>query len=54
VIAHRLSTVVNADCIYAMADGTITEAGPHDELVERQGTYADLYASQTGPSSVPD
>ncbi|WP_424017668.1 ABC transporter ATP-binding protein [Halorientalis pallida] len=46
VIAHRLSTVVNADRIYAMEDGRITESGTHDDLVEEGGTYAELYASQ--------
>jgi subfamily B ATP-binding cassette protein MsbA len=46
VIAHRLSTVQNADRIYAMEDGRITEVGSHAELVEGEGTYAELYASQ--------
>jgi subfamily B ATP-binding cassette protein MsbA len=46
VIAHRLSTVQNADRIYAMEEGRITEVGPHAELVDGDGTYADLYASQ--------
>jgi subfamily B ATP-binding cassette protein MsbA len=48
VIAHRLSTVVNADWIYTMADGKIEETGTHGELVEQEGTYAELYATQTG------
>ena len=47
VIAHRLSTVINADCIYTMEDGSITEAGSHRELINRDGTYADLYETQT-------
>ncbi|WP_336329172.1 ABC transporter ATP-binding protein [Haloarcula sp. CGMCC 1.2071] len=46
VIAHRLSTVVNADRIYAMEDGQIVEQGTHDQLVETGGTYADLYKIQ--------
>ena len=46
VIAHRLSTVVNADRIYAVKDGEISETGTHGELVEQDGTYADLYATQ--------
>lgn len=46
VIAHRLSTVVNADRIYTMEDGRIEEAGPHSELVDSNGTYADLYETQ--------
>ena len=47
-IAHRLSTVRNADRIYAMEDSRVTEAGPHDNLVEVDGTYAALYAAQRG------
>ncbi|WP_338729855.1 ABC transporter ATP-binding protein [Haladaptatus sp. DJG-WS-42] len=47
VIAHRLSTVMNADRIYTMADGRITEVGSHDELVDDDGAYAELYATQT-------
>jgi len=46
VIAHRLSTVTGADRIYAMEDGRIREQGPHEELLERRGTYADMYAKQ--------
>jgi subfamily B ATP-binding cassette protein MsbA len=48
VIAHRLSTVRNADRIYAMDDGRVTESGPHDSLVEADGTYAELYTAQRG------
>ena len=46
-IAHRLSTVKNADRIYTLEDGRISEAGDHGELIERDGTYADLYGIQT-------
>ncbi|MFT4921645.1 MAG: subfamily B ATP-binding cassette protein MsbA [Haloarculaceae archaeon] len=46
VIAHRLSTVVNADRIYTMTDGRIEEVGTHGQLVEQGGTYANLYATQ--------
>ena len=47
VIAHRLSTVTNADRIYAMEDGRIAEQGPHEELLANDGRYASLYSVQT-------
>jgi ATP-binding cassette subfamily B protein/subfamily B ATP-binding cassette protein MsbA len=46
VIAHRLSTVRNADVILAMDAGEIIERGTHDELIELDGLYADLYRRQ--------
>lgn len=46
VIAHRLSTVRNADLILAVRDGRIAERGTHDELLENGGLYADLYRRQ--------
>jgi len=46
VIAHRLSTVVDADLIYVMDDGRIVERGSHAELLARGGHYAKLYALQ--------
>jgi subfamily B ATP-binding cassette protein MsbA len=46
-IAHRLSTVRNANRIYTVDDGRIIESGTHDELVENGGAYADLYAIQS-------
>ncbi len=46
VIAHRLSTIRNADLILVMKDGDIIEQGNHDELMEQQGFYADLYNAQ--------
>jgi subfamily B ATP-binding cassette protein MsbA len=46
-IAHRLSTVTGADCIYTMEDGSIVESGPHETLLDTEGQYADLYASQS-------
>ena len=46
VIAHRLSTVRNADLILCLKDGDIVEQGSHDELLALGGFYADLYNSQ--------
>lgn len=46
VIAHRLSTVRNADCIVVINDGRIVEKGSHDELLKKKGAYAALYRTQ--------
>lgn len=46
VIAHRLSTIRDADLILVMKDGDIVEQGTHEELLEKNGFYADLYNSQ--------
>jgi ATP-binding cassette subfamily B protein len=46
VVAHRLSTVRNADCIIVMRDGRVVEKGTHDELLAAGGFYRDLYQSQ--------
>jgi len=46
VIAHRLSTIRNADVILVLKAGEIIERGKHDELLEKQGFYYDLYMSQ--------
>ena len=46
IIAHRLSTIRNADIILVMKDGDIIEQGSHEELLEKNGFYAQLYNSQ--------
>ena len=43
VIAHRLSTVRNSDCIMVLEQGRIIERGTHDQLIEEQGKYYQLY-----------
>ncbi|MGQ5523090.1 ABC transporter ATP-binding protein [Chitinimonas sp. PSY-7] len=48
IIAHRLSTVRQADCIYLLEGGRIVEAGTHEQLLERNGGYASLWRLQTG------
>lgn len=52
VIAHRLSTIKNADLILVMKDGDIVEKGKHDELLKRDGFYAQLYNAQDRKSVV--
>ncbi|NEO46649.1 MAG: ATP-binding cassette domain-containing protein, partial [Moorea sp. SIO4A3] len=47
-IAHRLSTVRNADCIYVIDQGKIVEQGQHEQLLEQQGIYAMLWRVQSG------
>lgn len=46
IIAHRLSTIKNADLILVMDEGNIIEQGNHNQLMEKNGFYADLYNSQ--------
>ena len=46
IIAHRLSTIKNADLILVMDHGDIVEQGSHEELLEKNGFYANLYNSQ--------
>lgn len=43
MIAHRLSTVTNADCIYVLSDGKIAESGKHSELVAKNGIYSRMW-----------
>ena len=46
VVAHRLSTIVGADCILVMESGRVVEKGTHKELLEKGGAYAKLYNGQ--------
>ncbi len=48
IIAHRLSTVRNADRIYVLEEGRVTKAGTHEELVTHEGLYATLWRVQLG------
>jgi len=48
VVAHRLSTIENADCIMVVEQGRIIEQGKHHELLEKGGHYAQLHALQFG------
>ena len=43
MIAHRLSTVTNADRIYVLKDGTVAESGSHKELTAQEGVYAHMW-----------
>jgi ATP-binding cassette, subfamily B, bacterial len=47
-IAHRLSTIRHADCIYVMEHGQFIESGTHEQLLEKNGTYAKLWRVQSG------
>ena len=46
IIAHRLSTVRNADCIYVLDHGRLLESGNHEELIRKKGKYYELYEAQ--------
>jgi ATP-binding cassette subfamily B protein len=50
-IAHRLSTIRNADRIYVMDQGQLVEQGSHEDLLEREGIYANLWRVQMGMKS---
>ena len=53
VIAHRLSTVRDADVIVAIADGRVVDVGSHDRLMAAKGFYHDLYMSQFRGDATP-
>lgn len=46
ILAHRLSTIRNADLILVMKDGAVVENGIHEQLLSQNGIYAELYNSQ--------
>ena len=46
IVAHRLNTIKNADCILVMRDGKIVEQGNHEELMAKKGKYYDLFTTQ--------
>ena len=52
MIAHRLSTIRHADCIYVVEKGKILEFGNHEELIDKQGIYENLWRVQTGNTLV--
>ncbi|MBT6292792.1 MAG: ATP-binding cassette domain-containing protein, partial [Rhodospirillaceae bacterium] len=53
VIAHRLSTVIDADLIHVINNGRLEQSGTHDELLAQGGTYARLYALQFADEAGP-
>ncbi len=53
VIAHRLSTVVDADEILVLADGLVVERGTHAELLSRGGTYSHMWRLQSEEAALP-
>ena len=53
-IAHRLSTVIDADLIHVINNGRLEESGTHEELLVKGGTYARLYALQFADEGAPD
>ncbi len=53
VVAHRLSTVIDADKIYVIEEGTVTEEGSHKELLKNNKTYARLVDLQFSSDAMP-
>jgi len=53
VIAHRLSTIRRADRIVVLENGTISDIGAHDELIQKLGTYRRLYELQFAEADAP-
>lgn len=51
VIAHRLHTIMHSDCIHVIEGGEVIETGPHDELIARNGRYADFFRLQQHSSA---
>ena len=49
LVAHRLSTIQEADVILVMRDGRVVEQGSHTDLLQKGGFYAQLYQSQFAP-----
>ena len=47
IVAHRLSTIRNVDKIFALSNGKIIESGTHDELLEKDGFYKQMYDEQS-------
>lgn len=52
IIAHRLSTIQDADLIVVMEQGRIIETGNHEELLEKQGKYYELYMTQFSGNAI--
>ena len=53
IVAHRLSTVRDADMILVMKDGKLIEKGTHDELLDKGGFYKELYETQFAHEAAP-
>ena len=54
IVAHRLSTVMDADVIVVLADGRVAEVGCHTELLQRRGRYSDMWTRQQSAPSTAD